>query len=124
MSITNNAVNVIALTTDSSGNLLIFCGSDGGLDRIAPDGSVSSFTDATGTFINVQNVTTDTNYVYFTVGTTASNSIVLRQPLGVALTDTAYTNWIVYNGTNTAVWTSAINPIHYGGATSIIQGAV
>jgi len=118
LSLSSNNVNTLAVTQDSSGNNIVYVGSDGGLDRIAADGSVSSALNTAGddscNFVAIIG-----NYVWFEMG--GAETLLFSQLVADELVDVNASSNIDLKYAGSGSYNTNKSPIHHAGVTSTIQ---
>ena len=119
-SLSSNVINALAITQDSSGNNIVYVGSDGGLDRIYK-GEVSSWTDSGNTVTLVTNVEVIGEYVFYSLDAGTDGKIIHAQNIGNALVDGRFfdTSLEHYTGDKSQVWSGLRNTIAYADTNSI-----
>lgn len=126
--IAGDAVNDIALTVlpnapiDSATGLpipVVYVGTDGGLSRIAEDGSVSDWTDDGNTVNIVELVAVLDGYVLWNTDNISTKRFTLAQTVSTALVESRYNSSdLHYLATDAVVWTTTVTPILYNGIAS------
>lgn len=128
------AVNDIAVTSDGKGNNIVYVATDGGVSRIAPDGTISSWKDlSAGVDVCFKiSITKDGKHVMWGVSTNDYGYYIQVAPTNTPLGDYRYSNdatgYFHASQAATAVWNENLLKLSHGGATantlSFAKGAI
>ncbi len=101
---------------------VIYCGTLGGVSRIADDGTVSNWTDTSGSAVDdVYNIGITGDYVYWSTATGSSSGVYI-DTIPVTSVLSAFSAWgssyLHFVSNSSDVWSSTKTPYYYGGITS------